>query len=364
METWIMFRVRTGISDNSTQVMPKGRKITQCVTLLIFTMLFLATGTKNVNADYYFDTPVNLGPNINSQYGDAVPSISSDGLTLLFESDRPSGFGGCDIWVTTRATKDDEWVGPVNLGSTVNSSYYDGEPSVSADGLSLFFVSNRPGGSGDYDLWVTTRTSIAEPWGEPTNLGTTVNSSTEDATPSISPDGLSLFFHSTRSGGYGAVDIWVTKRATLDDPWQEPVNLGPAVNTLDIEATPGISADMLTLFFASIRPGGYGYSDIWMTSRATVDDPWEPPVNLGAVVNSSYREGGPNISMDGSTLYFNSMRPGGYGDWDLWQVSINPKPTCGDEDHPYPIGDLNQDCRVDWFDVAIIFSHWLEDNNP
>lgn len=324
----------------------------------------LSTAISVASADIQFGTPENLGPVVNSQYGDAVPSISSDGLTLLFESDRPGGIGKTDIWITTRPTIADEWTSPVNLGSMVNSSYYDGEPSISHDGLSLFFVSNRPGGSGDYDLWVTTRASLYTSWGVPINLGSLVNSSTEDATPSISVDGRILFFHSTRSGGYGEVDLWMTKRADINDPWQTPVNLGPTVNTSYVEATPGVSNDMLALFFASIRPNGYGYSDLWVTTRATVTDEWGSPVNLGPTVNSSYREGGPNLSADGSVLYFNSLRPGGYGDWDLWQVYVNPEPKCGDEEHPYPIGDLNQDCIVNMLDLAMMCEHWLEDNNP
>lgn len=315
-------------------------------TISLILLLAFGLVAEVANADFTFGTPINLGPIVNSSSGDAVPSILPDGLTLLFESDRSGGSGGCDIWVTTRTKMNDEWASPVNLGSMVNSSYYDGEPSISGDGLSLLFVSNRPGGSGDYDLWFTMRASVSEPWGEPANLGTTVNSSTEDATPAISADGMSLFFHSMRSGGYGEVDLWMTMRATVNDPWEEPVNLGPTVNSEYVDATPGISTDMRTLFFASIRPGGYGYSDIWVTTRPTISDPWGAPVNLGPTVNSTYREGGPNISADGSTLYFNSKRPGGSGYWDLWQVSIEP------------VVDLDGNEKVDFRDFATLASYW------
>ena len=109
-------------------------------------------------------------------------------------------------------------------------------------------------------------------------------------------------------------------RATVSDPWGEPVNLGPTVNSSSDDDAPFITADGLTLFFASNRSGPY---DFWMTTRATTEDDWVTPVNLGPVVNSSAMEGCPSISADGSTLFFNSKRPGGFGSYDLWQVEVD-----------------------------------------
>jgi len=108
---------------------------------------------------------------------------------------------------------------PTNLDVTVNSSADDMHPTISADGLSLFFHSRRAGGSGAADLWVTERPAVSAPWGIPENLGGLVNSSAEDLAPSISSDGLSLFFHSNRSGGRGSLDLWVSTRATPEDVW-------------------------------------------------------------------------------------------------------------------------------------------------
>jgi hypothetical protein len=170
--------------------------------------------------------------------------------------------------VTTRASTSDPWTEAVNLGPTVNSSAWDGGPSISADGLSLFFFSGRPGGSGGFDLWVTTRTTVSEPWGTPVNLGPTVNSSAEDATPDISADGLALFFFSTRSGGYGNYDLWVTTRTTKDGNWGTPVNLGAKINSSAYDFSPNISADGSTLFFTSGRSGGLGGDDIWQVPIA------------------------------------------------------------------------------------------------
>jgi hypothetical protein len=149
----------------------------------------------------------------------------------------------------------------------------------------------------------TDSTGAAPIFDNPTNLGPTVNSTAGEYGPSISADGLSLYFHSYRPGGYGKNDIWVTKRASVSDPWGPPVNLGPIVNSSSYEWGPCISADGLELFFYSGGP-----SDIWMTRRASKDDPWRTPVNLGPTVNSSVTDGQPSISADGLSLYYTSWR--------------------------------------------------------
>ena len=124
-------------------------------------------------------------------------------------------------------------------------------------------------------------------FGQPVNLGPNINSSSVEADPSISADGLELFFESRRPGGHGA-DIYVSRRASKDDPWGPCMNIGAPVNTAYDDQSPSISADGLTLFFSAYnRPGGYGSDDLWVTTRASISDPWGPPVNLGATVNTS-----------------------------------------------------------------------------
>jgi len=320
--------------------------------MLLFAVLacVVLTNAYVAKADFTFGTPTNLGRTVNSWAGDGWPSISADGLELYFSSNRSGGYGGSDLWVTTRDTKDDEWGSPMNLGPTVNTSGLDRCPSISADGLSLFFGSKRAGGAGNMDVWVTTR-EMGRPWGAPVNLGPTVNGSSADCDPSISSDGLSLFFRSSAPGGFGRQDLWVTTRATSDDDWgpPAPVNLGPTVNSASKDYDPSISSDGLTLFFHSDRPGGYGKDDIYVTMRATTSDPWSMPMNLGPTINRSSVEGAPSISGDGSTLYFSSKRPGGAGNSDLWQVSISP------------VVDLNGDGIVDSADICIIIDHWGTD---
>jgi Tol biopolymer transport system component len=322
------------------------------------------------NADFTFGTPTNLGPTVNGPDDVLGVCISYDTLELYFCSNRPDGYGGYDLWVATRPTIDDDWSAPMNLGSNVNSQSDCMAPSISADGLTLYFSDYDygpylPGGFGSTDIWMVTRETKDAGWSAPVNVGQPVNWWGGDNCPNISADGLWLYFGSSGArgapGAPGWYDLWLATRATTEDEWGEPVNLGPTVNSLLIDTTPSLSSSGLVLFFCSDRAGGHGDFDIWMTTRVTKEDSWGPPVNLGPVVNSSAPDGFPSISADGSTLYFVSGRPGGLGSWDLWQVEIY---RCGDNDHPYPIGDLNQDCRVDFSDVAVLCTHWLECTAP
>ncbi|MFC1766052.1 LamG-like jellyroll fold domain-containing protein [Planctomycetota bacterium] len=213
---------------------------------------------------------------------------------------------------------------PVNLGPTVNSSGVDYAPRISADGLELYFQSrNRPDSLGECDLYVAARATIDEDWGEPINLGPNINTPAFEGTPSISLDGLELYFCSEgHQGSFGNSDLWKSSRATKNDPWQPAVNLGSLVNTSASEAHPCISADGLTLYFncttwlgdgENARPGGFGDGDLWVTTRPTKDGAWSLPQNLGATINSPDMDFGPYISADGLLLFFMSNRPGGYG---------------------------------------------------
>jgi len=292
--------------------------------VLIGFVFAIVLGGVSASADFIFGEPVNLGPPVNSSASDRMPSVSADILSLYFSSDRPGGHGNFDLWVTTRATTSDPWEEPMNMGPTINTISRDSQCSISLDGLTLFFDSDRPGGYGDRDIWLTTRDTTNDPWGEPVNLGPPVNGSSRDHGSCISADGLELFFHSNRSGGHGGSDIWVTTRTTTSDPWAEPVNLGPGLNSPLADGGPDISADSLMLFFRSNREGGYGESDIWFSKRATVKDDWDMPVHLGPPVNTTASDSSPNVSADGSILYFHSTRAGGLGGYDLWQVPIIP----------------------------------------
>ncbi len=265
-------------------------------TILFALVLALGLATEVAKADFVYGEAINLGPTVNTSAGEVTPNISDDGLSLYFGSDRSGGHGSGDIWVSTRATKDDNWASAVNLGPTVNTSAFESWPTISSDELSLFFSDGmwgmsyplRTGGYGNGDLWVTTRATKDDNWGTPVNLGPTVNSASVDQAPYISPDGLSLLFASDRAGGAGSIDLWVTTRPTVNDDWGPPVNLGPTVNSASSDEGTSISSDGLTLFFGSNRSGGENW-DIWMTKRPSRSTPWEPPLNPASPGNSGGR---------------------------------------------------------------------------
>jgi hypothetical protein len=165
-----------------------------------------------MTGDHAMGTEDRHPEDINSSSSDFGTCTSVDGLELYFSSDRPGGSGGADLWVSARPSTKEPWGPSASLGPTVNSPYGDCYPSLSADGLTLYFSGDysstpRPGGLGGADIWMTTRVSRSAPWGAPVNLGAPVNSSERDFSPTISGDGLTLVFTSTRSGGLGNYDL-------------------------------------------------------------------------------------------------------------------------------------------------------------
>jgi predicted secreted protein len=156
----------------------------------------------------------------------------------------------------------------------VNSSGAEGCPAISDDGLELYFWSTRPGSSGTYDIFVSKRATKQDDWGQAVNLGTPVNSPSADLCSDISPDGLSLILVSARAGGYGGSlgDLWLTKRSRTNSPWGQPVNLGPIVNGSSSENGPCLSADGSMLYFSSDRAGGSGLMDMWQVPLIPIVD--------------------------------------------------------------------------------------------
>jgi hypothetical protein len=360
--------------------------------ILIFLVMVSGVVTlagRTAYADFTFGRLENLGPVINSSVQEMPLWVSPDGLSLWFQRTPTSVNDPPEFLVATRATKDDPWGTPVSVGlygdpASIFKTIGVVPGFTTGDGLEMYF-SDYPtvGGYGSYDLWMMKRDRIGANWCQPVNLGPVVNSSAGEVSPTISLDGLELYFNSggtaIRPGGYGSSDLWVTRRATRNDPWTEPVNLGPTVNTASRENFPVLSGDGLLLFFYSTRPGGYGQADLYMMRRASLSDSWGPPVNLGPFVNSTVSEYSVYMSADGSTLFFNSDRPGGYGGHDCWQVSILPNVDFnndgkvdlkdfsklaqywGQDEPSVDIGPMPWgDGRVDIQDIAVLVEHWLK----
>ena len=314
--------------------------------LFVFIAVIVIVNTRAI-ADFSFGEPENMGQTLNTSSRDEEPGISSDGLSIYFCSQRPGGLGGYDMYITTRATVQDEWGPPVNLGPTINSSSDDFSEDISADGLELYFGSNRPGSS-NYDIWVAKRATTQDDWTTPINLGSNINSSSWEGCPSISDDGLELYFWSDRTDGVGGYDIWVSRRDTIQDEWGPAMNVSSPINSSSTELCMDVTSDGLMLIFVSARQGSYGgdIGDLWMSRRSAIGENWGTPINLGPEVNTSGDENGPCISSDGSMLYYSSNRPGGSGNADMWQVPI------------IPIVDFNGDGVVAIDDLIIMIEKW------
>ncbi|MGH7714194.1 MAG: TolB family protein, partial [Gemmatimonadaceae bacterium] len=263
---------------------------------------------------------------------DGCPFISRDGRSLYMASNRAGGLGGIDIWVATRASIDAPWGAPVNVGAPVNSEANDFCPTLASDGERFFFVSNRAGGCGGTDIFVTRRLSSGafEP---PQNLGCDVNSAADEASPFplVESDIRSvLYFSSARPGGFtpdtaraliGDSDLYVSE--LRGSTYARP-NLVSGANSAADDAQPNVRRDGRELFFFSTRPGTLGAADIYIARRNSVSDGWSEAVNAGPNVNSSAAETRPSLSWDGKTLYFGSTRPGGEGSTDIYITTRQP----------------------------------------
>ena len=186
-------------------------------------------------------------------------------------------------------------------------------------------------------------------WSPPANLGSGVNSSFQEQHPALSKNGLSLYLASNRPGGLGGLDIWVSRRESASDPWETPVHV-PNVNSASIDNAPNLSTDGHFLFFHSERLdadadnqlpcGGF---DLYVSHRKDKFDDlgWEPPVNLGCTVNSALNDGGPNIFADAATgetqLFFTRLLNPALDDWEIYQSTLN---LDGTWNVPYPVPEF------------------------
>jgi len=281
-----------------------------------------------------WSAPVNLGPIVNTAFVDSDPFISKDGLSLYFTAGRgrAPNFGLQDIWVSQRASIDDPWGPPRNLGATINTAAQENGPTLSRDEHRLYFASTRAGGLGSTDLYVSRRRDKRDDfaWEPPVNLGSGVNSDADETRAVEFEDDASgtilLYFGSDRPGGPGGHDIYVSTLGP-DETFGPPV-LVTELNSPSGDFRPAIRRDGLEMFLSSTRPGTYGAMDLWVATRPSTRDPWSAPVNLGPLINTPPRppeveqanDWGPALSFDGTTLYFNSaFRAGNVSDmFDIW----------------------------------------------
>ena len=204
-------------------------------------------------------TPEPIGPNINTKMHDAAIALSPDGQKLFIYKSTNKDKG--DIFMSSLNGSD--WGVPQRLGKTINTKYWEGSVSISADGNTLYFASEKPGGFGGRDIYVSRKLPNGE-WGPAENMGPKINTQYNDDAPFIHPDGITLFFSSEGHNSIGGYDVMYT--VYKNGMWDDPINLGYPLNTTEDDIYYVISADGEKGYFSSNRKGGYGQQDIFVAT--------------------------------------------------------------------------------------------------
>lgn len=262
-------------------------------------------------------TVVNLGPEVNTKAIEYFPFLSND-QRLIFFNRRKDANADEDLYYSRLI--EDSWTNGAPVRQ-LNTSENEGMPSLVRDGRKMYFTAcGRQGVMGTCDIW---EAQIQGHNIESVDkLKGFANSEKWESEAAVSCDGRTLFFASTRDGGYGGTDLWYSVKQSTG-LWSRPMNLGPKINTPLDEESPFITNDGKTLYFASTGHLGLGEQDIFVSWYNENTKQWSVPINIGPPVNSAFRELGFFLSADGKTGYFASDRPGGYGGMDVYKFELN-----------------------------------------
>ncbi len=275
---------------------------------------FAVNFSKKMVVKNYTFKPLNLGENINSTNLEYLPSITVDGNKMIFnkridndedfyESEKING-----VWQKAKL-----------VPGKINTNLNEGAQNISQDGQWLIFTGcNYPEGFGSCDLYISYKNKNGE-WSEAENLGKIINTEAWETAPTLSPDKRDLYFSSTRSGGFGGSDIWVSHN--VNGQWQKPENLGADINTSGDDGCPYIHADNQTLYFNSNGRLGYGMSDLFVTRR-NESGKWQQPENLGYPINTVDDEGSMIVAADGKTAYYASDKGDFKNKIDLYSFTL------------------------------------------
>ena len=304
--------------------------------------------------------PINLGPGINTSDDDLMPSLTADEHLLYFTRREKIG-RVYDENIFVSENQGGVWQEAQPLGPTINTDEFgEGAHSISASGRYLFFTScYRPDGTNSCDIYLSKKTGGE--WERGKNLGAPINTPAWESQPCLAADGRSLYFVSSRKGGFGGSDIYMS---VLQDngTWSEPKNLGPEINTEANEERPFIHPDGNTLYFSSMGHEGMGDMDFFM-SRRQADGTWGKAINLGYPINTPGREIGIYVTTDGKTAYFASDQLDSKGGLDIYKFEMpeNLKPypvsyvkgVVTDRDNRNPLAT-----KIQFFDLAsgVIYS--------
>ena len=272
-------------------------------------------------------TPINIGPNINSENDEYLPAVIADESEIVFTVKRPRDnqtiCAFCQMEEDFYASKKEngEWQKRYKLDYPINTGYNEGAQCISPDGKYLFYtICNTDFGNGSCDLYWSKR--IGNRWARPRNFDAPVCTKAWESQPSIAPDGKTIYFTSNRPGGFGKMDLWKTEM-TEEGLFTVPENLGKTINTEYDETAPFIHADGKTLYFVSDGHPGMGGRDIFFSTLT--DTGWTQPVNLGYPINTPDDEINILINAAGTIAYFSTDKEGGYGGQDLYYFTLDPQ---------------------------------------
>lgn len=237
--------------------------------------------SKRVNNQW--TKPQKISPNINIRFNDAAASLSRDGKTLIIYYE----YGGGDIYISQ--LKGNEWSKPIPLNQNVNSpASWETSAFVTADGKQLYFTSNRAGGMGSLDIYVSEMEMTGD-WGKAKNLGPVINTSGREDSPAVDADGKTLFFSSDGHRGMGGMDIF--RSELKDGKWQKPVNLGYPINSVEDDSFFGLTGDRRRAFFSSMREDGNSeiYTLTFLEPYMVVAEPQLPPMDETPLKNTGSR---------------------------------------------------------------------------
>lgn len=263
----------------------------------------------------------NTGPQINSEYAEHSPLISANDSILLYTARRPESLGALpeqhfydeDLYISFK--RGDVWSKGLNIGKPVNSVGHDATISLTADGRTLYLYRHKQDGG----LYVTDFDTLGKTWSEPTKVEKPLNSKYYEACICVSADGSKIFFSSDRPGGIGGRDIYCVNKLP-NGKWGEPENLGPTVNTPYDDDAPYFHPDGKTLYYSSNGPKSIGGWDIFVTEYVESEDKWLEPLNMGYPVNTPDDDIYFVLSADGLTGYYSSGKEGGYGEKDIYTI--------------------------------------------
>lgn len=276
----------------------------------------------------YFTDPTNarvrnIGKIINSEFADYAPVISADESELIFTSRRRGNVGNTisrednkfyeDIYITEK--KKGKWTAAKNISKSINTKSHEASIGLSPDGNTLYIYKD----DGNGDIYYSEKNKKGE-WSEPKKMGGGINgSSSHETSFTITKDGKTAYFASDRKGGFGGLDIY---RVTRDEKgnWGNIENLGPTINTVDDEDAPFIHFDSKTLYFSSRGHETMGGFDVFYTELN--NDQWSKPINLGSPINTTDDDIYFVLSADYKRGYFASTKKGGQGDKDIYVVDM------------------------------------------